>query len=87
MHKWLDNFGLDATYKCLLEIFVMAKHTEGAKALCRVLKNRGEISYSRCKHLHLTNCPSPWLGVYSTSFQAFAGGGGGEVDVEGGTFG
>ena len=42
MHKWLDNFGLDATYKCLLEIFVMAKHTEGTKALCRILKNRGE---------------------------------------------
>ena len=53
MHKWLDNFGLDATYKCLLEIFVMAKHTEGAKALCRILKNRGKISYSRCKHLQL----------------------------------
>ena len=47
MRKWLGNFGLDATYKCLLEIFVMAKHTEGAKVLRSVLNNRGEISYSR----------------------------------------
>ena len=51
MRKWLDNFGLDATYKCLLEIFVMAKHTEGAKALCRILKNRGK-NYGYIIYIH-----------------------------------
>ena len=43
LRKWQDKFGLDATYKCLLEILVMSQHIEGAKAVCRVLKRRGEI--------------------------------------------
>ena len=42
LRKWQDKFGLDSTYKCLLEILVKSQHTEGAKAVCRVLRQRGE---------------------------------------------
>ena len=47
LRKWQDKFGLDATYKCLLEILAMSQHKEGAKAVCRVLRRRGEI-YVQC---------------------------------------
>ena len=42
LRKWQDKFGLDATYKCLLEILVTSQHIEGAKAVCNVLRRRGE---------------------------------------------
>ena len=48
LRAWKSKFGLDATYKCLLEILAKVNHTEGAKAVCRVLKRRGKITGFFC---------------------------------------
>ena len=41
MSKWKTTCGSRATYKHLLETFISVNHTEGAEAVCSVLKRRG----------------------------------------------
>lgn len=38
---WKSNDWLNATYRCLLKLFVDAKHSKGATAVCNVLRKKG----------------------------------------------
>ena len=44
MSKWKTTCGIRATYKRLLETFINVHHTEGAEAVCSVLKRRGSYN-------------------------------------------
>ena len=45
--KWKNSQMRRATYGNLLQVFVDAGHTEGAKALCEVLRKKCEDNVSR----------------------------------------
>ena len=41
---WQNRQALDSTYRNLLEVFVRAKHSKCAQALCEVLRKRSKNS-------------------------------------------
>ena len=44
LRRWKNKYGFNATYKNLLKVCVEAGHTEGAEAVCEVLKKKCEDS-------------------------------------------
>ena len=58
LRTWQSNFGFDATYRNLLKILVNTNHTNGAKAVRRVLKRLGKIAWVCCLYSFLRHCLS-----------------------------